>query len=270
MNTWVIALSTYGEAIRKRIGLYIVFASLVLIILSQLFASLATQGSLASGSADASRVELQVIKSMAFGIIVLGGLVLAVFLSFDLIPSDIDKKTIYTILAKPVPRWQYVVGKFLGVAMALGTMIGFMGIGLFVLVWAKSGRAEWPILPGVLLLWLAFAVLSATSIMFSLFLSRNVNVALTIAVYIMGTVSEFWQSIARTTDNPGVNWLAKGMHYFIPNLYNFNLTNALVHPEKWNEVPHPWTDVTLTIVYGLLWIVGLMAVSVATFNRKEL
>jgi ABC-type transport system involved in multi-copper enzyme maturation permease subunit len=270
MNTWVIAQSTYGEAIRKRIGLYIVFASLVLIILSQLFASLATQGSLASGSSDAPRVELQVIKSMAFGILVLGGLVLSVFLSFDLIPTDIDKKTIYTILSKPVPRWQYVLGKFFGVALALGTMIGFMGIGIFILVLAKSARAEWQILPGVVLIWLTFVTLSATAVMFSLLLSRNVTVALSIAVYIMGTVSEFWQSIAGTTDNPGVKWLAKGMHYFIPNLYNFNLTNAVVHPEKWNALPHPWLYVSQLVFYGLLWVVGLMLVSVATFDRKEL
>ena len=77
-----------------------------------------------SSAATSGPVEITVIKSMAFGIIVLGGLVLSIFLSFDLIPSDVDKKTIYTILSKPVWRWQYVLGKYLGTCMALAVNIG--------------------------------------------------------------------------------------------------------------------------------------------------
>lgn len=269
MNTWVIARSTFGEAVRKRIGLYVLFSALVFIILSQLFASLSMEGSLGSVSSATGRVEVTVIKSMAFGIIVIGGLVLAIFLSFDLVPTDVEKKTIYTILSKPVYRWQYIVGKFLGTCFALALNIGFMAVALLVLVWMKTGQLQWPILSGVYLLLLQFILLAGISILLSLVVTRNINVALCFAFYIMGTVSEFWQSIASVSQDWPIKALARAMHLVIPNFYNFNLTNSLVHLERWRDIPNPMRDIGLTSVYGLLWIIGVLLVSSLIFSRKE-
>ncbi len=272
MSTWVIARSTFGEAIRKRIGLYILFTAVIFIILSQLFASLSVSGSVASqgtqGAASGS-VEVTVIKSMAFGIIVLGGLVLAIFLSFDLVPSDMDKKTIYTILSKPVHRYQYILGKYLGTAMALGVNLGFMGVALLALVFIKTGFLQWPILAGILMFLLQFSVLAGLAILLSLVVSRNITVALCFAFYIMGMVSEFWQSIATTTPSKGIQLLAQFMHYAIPNFYNFQWTSSLVHMEQWREIPNPGVDLGLTTLYGLLWITGLMVLASSIFSRKE-
>lgn len=272
MSTWVIARSTFGEAIRKRIGLYILFSAILFIILSQLFASLSVSGSVASqgtqGAASGS-VEVMVIKSMAFGIIVLGGLILSIFLSFDLVPSDMDKKTIYTILSKPVHRYQYIVGKYLGTAAALAMNVGFMGVALLALVFLKTGYLQWPILAGVLMFLLQFSVLAALAILLSLVVSRNITVALCFAFYVMGMVSEFWQGIAATTPSKGIQWLAQFMHYAIPNFYDFQMTSPLIHMEKWREIPNPAMDIGLTTVYGLLWIVGLMVLASSIFSRKE-
>lgn len=272
MSTWVIARSTFGEAIRKRIGLYILFTAVIFIILSQLFASLSVSGSVASqgtqGAASGS-VEVTVIKSMAFGIIVLGGLILAIFLSFDLVPSDVDKKTIYTILSKPVHRYQYIVGKFLGTVMALAVNVGLMGIALLLLVFIKTGLMQWPLLAGILMFWLQFSVLAGLAILLSLVVSRNITVALCFAFYIMGLVSEFWQSIAATTPSKGIQLLAQMMHYAIPNFYNFQMTSSLVHMEQWREIPNPAVDLGLTTAYGIVWIVGLMLLSSSIFSRKE-
>lgn len=276
MNTWVIARSTFGEAIRKRIGMYVLFSAVVFIILSELFASLSMSGSLASQTPSSGSVEVQVIKSMAFGIIVLGGLILSIFLSFDLIPSDVDKKTVYTILSKPVRRWQYVLGKFLGTTLALAMNIGFMGVALFVLVYIKTMTtppftAQWqlPILAGVFLMFLQFVLLAGISIMLSLFVSRNINVALCFGFYVLGTVNEFWQSIASTADNPGIHFLAKVLHLAIPNFYSFSLTSSIIHMEQWRQIPNPGHDIGMSTFYGLLWIAMVMVIASAVFSRKE-
>ncbi|HEY3269539.1 MAG TPA: ABC transporter permease subunit [Armatimonadota bacterium] len=269
MNTWVIARGTFGEAIRKRIGLYVLFTTLIFIVLSQLFASLSVQGSIASKTAQSGNVEVTVIKSMAFGIIVLAGLVLSIFLSFDLIPSDVDKKTIYTILSKPVWRWQYVLGKFVGTSLALGVNIALMGVALLVLVFLKTGQLETPLLAGVLLLYLQFVLLAGFSIFLSLVVSRNINVAVCFAIYIMGMVSEFWQDVAKATPVPYIQWLAKFMHLAIPNIYNFNVTNSLIHMQNWREIPSPSQDVFLVALYGILWCAVVMVLASAIFSRKE-
>jgi ABC-type transport system involved in multi-copper enzyme maturation permease subunit len=227
---------------------------------------LAGQGGQAATSGS---VEVTVIKSMAFGIIVLGGLVLAIFMSFDLVPSDVEKKTIYTILSKPVHRWQYIVGKYVGTSMALGVNVGFMGIALLILVWIKTGHWQWPILAGVLMFLLQFIVLAGLAILLSLVVSRNITVALCFAFYIMGMVSEFWQSIASTAPNEAIQYLARFFHYAIPNFYNFSLTNSLVHMEQWRQIPNPGKDLGLTTLYGLIWIAGIMVLASSIFSRKE-
>lgn len=276
MNTWVIARSTFGEAIRKRIGTYILFSAIIFIILSELFASLSMSSSLASQTPSSGSLEIQVIKSMAFGIILLGGLVLSIFLSFDLIPSDIDKKTVYTILSKPVRRWQYVLGKFLGTILALLLNIGFMGFALMLLVYIKTWttppytpQLQWPILAGVFLMFLQFVLLAGISIMLSLFVSRNINVAMCFGFYVLGTVNEFWQDIAKTTENPGILWLAKILHLAIPSFYSFSLTNSIIHLEKWREIPNPGKDIGMSTFYGLLWMAIVMLIASFAFSRKE-
>lgn len=269
MNTWVIARSTFGEAIRKKIGMYVLFTAVVFIILSQLFASLSVAGSIAQQTASSGSLEVQIITSMAFGIIVLGGLILSIFLSFDLIPSDCDKKTVYTILSKPVRRTQYVLGKFLGTSIALALNIGLMGVALVILVFLKTGSFHAPIVAGVFLMFLQFVLLAGISIMLSLLVSRNINVAMCFGFYILGTVNEFWQDIASTAPNPAIHWIAKILHLAIPNFYSFSLTNSIIHMEKWREIPNPGHDIGLSTFYGLLWIAGVMVVSIAVFSRKE-
>jgi hypothetical protein len=98
MNTWVIARSTFGELIRKRIGLYVLFSAIVFIILSQLFASLSMQSSITAGSTRSGSVEVTVIKSMAFGIIVIGGLILSTVLTLVIVPAGFS-------LADSFERW---------------------------------------------------------------------------------------------------------------------------------------------------------------------
>lgn len=55
----------------------------------------------------------------------------------------------------------------------------------------------------------------------------------------------------------------------IPNLYNFNVTNSLIHLQKWAEIPNPSKDVFLVALYGVLWCAGVMVVATSIFSRKE-
>ncbi|HEY3413541.1 MAG TPA: ABC transporter permease subunit [Armatimonadota bacterium] len=269
MNTWVIARSTFGEAIRKKIGMYILFTSLIFIVLSQLFASLSMSGSVAQQTASSGSLEVQIITSMAFGIMVIGGLILAIFLSFDLIPSDCEKKTIYTILSKPVWRWQYVLGKFVGTVMALAVNIAFMGLALMVVVFAKTMQIQWPILAGVFFTFLQFVLLAGISIMLSLLVTRNINVAMCFGFYILGTVNEFWQDIAKAAPSPVIHWIANFLHVAIPSFYSFNFVNIIVHPELWKETPTLAHDAAASVLYGILWTSGVLVIAVAVFSRKE-
>ncbi len=124
-------------------------------------------------------------------------------------------------------------------------------------------------LGGVLLLFMQFAVLTGLAILLSLVVTRNINVALCFAFYLTGTVSEFWQSIAATSDNPLIKLMVKAIHLVIPNFYNFSFTNTMVHLEKWREIPNAAADVGWAALYGVLYLAVILLLAFTIFEKKE-
>ena len=117
---WMIASGTFGEAMRRKILNVFLFVALALIVMGFAFASFQP------------RQEIVLIKSLGLGVIVLAGVFISVILGINLIPKEIERRTIYTILSKPVQRYQFLCGKFLGGLMTVLSNIALMGIALIV------------------------------------------------------------------------------------------------------------------------------------------
>ncbi|MGC8843919.1 MAG: ABC transporter permease, partial [bacterium] len=128
---WNIAKATFKETMQKKI-MWVFFGIALLIIgLSFLFTYFSPSE------------ELQLIKSMGLGVIYLFGILIALIITAGLIPTEIERRTLHTVLSKPVERWQFVTGKFLGVALVLFMNMMLMGIALLIVVLSKgSARAE--------------------------------------------------------------------------------------------------------------------------------
>jgi ABC-type transport system involved in multi-copper enzyme maturation permease subunit len=277
MTAWTIATTTVREAMRKKVINIFLLVALLMIILSQAFAFFATPGGISTQTtgdvnvSDPNRIELIIIKSMAFGIIVLAGLVMSIFLGTDLIPSEIERKTIYTILSKPVRRSAYVTGKQLGLGMTLGLNFLLMGLAFLGLLFFKTYRFPVEIAIGVLIIFVQFAMLGSVALFFSVFLTRNINAALTF--FIFGMLSDFLLTIANQTGertNSALGWVLKGIHVMIPNFSNFNITNPLIHPEALQEIPNFYGHVFLKLIpYGLLYSAVMLLLAIVIFDRKE-
>jgi ABC-type transport system involved in multi-copper enzyme maturation permease subunit len=279
MTAWTIAANTLSEAMRKKVINIFLLVALIMIIFSEAFAFFAAPGGVSTGNAgevgvaNASRIELIVIKSMAFGVIVLAGLVMSIFLGTDLIPTEIDRKTIYTILSKPVRRSAYVLGKQLGLALTLGLNFLLMGIAFLVLLFFKEHRFPLEIAVGVFLIFIQFVMLGSVALLFSVFLTRNINAALTFFLFVVGMLSDFLLTIATRTGestNHFLGALLTWVHRIIPNFSNFNVTNPLIHPEALVEIPHFYLHVLQVVGYGLLYSLILLFIAIAIFDRKEL
>lgn len=280
MTAWTIATNTFGEAMRKKVINIFLLVSLIMIILSQAFAFFAAPGGLSTqtagdvGVANVNRIELIVIKSMAFGIIVLAGLVMSIFLGTDLIPAEIERKTIYTILSKPVRRSAYVTGKQLGLAMTLGLNFLLMGLAFLALLFFKTYRFPVEIAIGVLIIFIQFVMLGSVALLFSVFLTRNINAALTFFIFVVGMLSDFLLTIATRTgesSSRALGLLMKGIHLAIPNFSNFNITNPLIHPEAMQEIPNFYSHVFLELIpYGLVYSVAMLLLAIFIFDRKEM
>lgn len=128
-----IAKTTVGEAIRRRILLIILLIGILFLVIAPSLNMLT------------ARQETTVLKSLTLGVIQMTGAVIALVLTVYMLPNEVERRTIYTILSKPVQRWQFLIGKYLGAIGALGLMLGLMTLTL-LFVYSVMQAPEKPVL----------------------------------------------------------------------------------------------------------------------------
>src|SRR5262249_41081380 len=131
-----------------------------------LFACLLTAISAAFGAASIGD-NTKFVKDFSLLSISLFGVVTTVVLGVNLLSKELGKRTIYNILSKPVARWQFLVGKFLGLLATLGIMMVLMTAALVALLWFMEGHFDWQLLPVIGAMMLELSVLLAAAIFFS-------------------------------------------------------------------------------------------------------
>jgi len=267
-TTMVIARTTIGEALRRKILHAFLFVGVIMIILTFAF------------SAFSAREELTLVRGMGLGIISLAGLFISIILAINLIPNEIEKRTIYTILSKPVRRHEFLLGKYFG---ALGTVlinIALMSLAFIAAVALKYAMARatgetagvpaagvWPLFKGVLMIYLQLVLLCSLAIFFSTFLSPLVNFFLTFSLFIIGNLSSFTQDLAKVNHNPLVRGFFTAIHYIVPNFGNFQFQNPLINPEV--KVANENLFLASNVIYAVVYAAVLMILAILVFDRRE-
>jgi len=258
---WMIASGTFGEAMRRKILNVFLFVGIALMFMGFAFSSFQP------------REEMVVIKSLGLGVIALAGVFISVILFINLIPQEIERRTIYTILSKPVQRYELLCGKFLGGLMTVFSNILLMGVSFIILLLIKEHHWDADIteaLKGVLMIFFQIMLLGGISMCFSVILSPFVNFFLSFAIYLLGSMSSVTESLAANPDgkkNPIVVKIFEVIHVLIPNFGNFNIQNPIIHPDV---VIHNETIYLIqNVLYALLWTAILMTIAVLAFDRRE-
>lgn len=256
-----IAKTTLGEAIRRRV-------LLVILLIGVLFLAIAP-----ALEALSPRQELTVLRALTLGIIQLTSAVIAVVLTVYLIPNEIERRTIYTILSKPVRRWQFLVGKYLGAVSALGLMMALMtGIMLlvFVILHKVEGGAEIAAIAKVpFAFFVQMSLLAAVSVFFSTFASPIVNFFLSGGVYLVGTLFDSFFKVL--SENQGLNPIVKGLatiiHVIVPNFQSFNVQNAAINQGQ--MIQGEGVMYMMLSVYAVTYITILLIAGIIVFEYRE-
>lgn len=256
-----IARTTLGEAIRRRV-------LLVILLIGVLFLAIAP-----ALEALSPRQELTVLRALTLGIIQLTSAVIAVVLTVYLIPNEIERRTIYTILSKPVRRWQFLIGKYLGAVSALGLMMALM-TGIMLLVFLIMRKVDSPAdLAGIAKVPFAFFVqmslLAAVSVFFSTFASPIVNFFLSGGVYLVGTLFDsFFKALS---ENNAVQPIVKGMatviHVLVPNFQSFNVQNSAINPTQ--MIQGEGVMYLGLAAYAVTYILILLIAGIIVFDYRE-
>jgi len=254
----VIAKTTLGEALRKKILNIFLLVALAMIAFSVSFAYFTY------------REELTIIKSMGLGVIAIAGMFIAVVLGINLVPAEIERRTIYTILSKPVRRHEFLLGKFLGSLLTILINLALMtAVFLAMVTWKNHWQPDFALLKGILMIFFQLFLLSSVAMVFSVFTTPVVNFFLTSAVYVVGSLSDVTMALSRGEDkNPiirGLYWL---VHYLVPQFANFFTQNPLIHPEV--AIRNEATYYAQNIIYAIIYAAVLLIIAILIFERRDM
>lgn len=246
-----IAGNTFREAIRDRV-LYLLLAFALIVLGASRFLSLLTVGS-----------EEKIIKDVGLAAILLFGLLVSVFVGVSLVFKEIEKRTVLTLLANPVRRWQFVAGKYLGLLMVLSANLVLMAAVLFAVLLARGDR-PWPLIPALLAIGAQLAILSAFAILFSCYTNSILSAVGTVAVYVAGHLSWSLDLLRKRVDGAAAKFACDAVHAILPNLDRLNLHTAAVH-----DLPLPPGYVAWGLAYGAAYAGAVLVVACVVFERRE-
>ncbi len=249
-----IALSTFKESIRNKVFYNLLFFALLMIGLSLVLANL-TIGE-----------TLKIIKDFGLSSISLFGTLIAIFVGISLVYKEIDKKTIYTILSKPIARWQFLLGKYLGLILTLVVETAVMTFGLFFTCYLYHGIhvADLFMLKAIALIFVELMVVTAVALFFSSFSTPFLSGLFTMAVFVIGHCSGDLKVIAMNSESLFIKHLTNFIYYFLPNLENFNIKGKVVH-----NFPVSGDYLFFAICYGILYITVTLMLAMFIFQKRD-
>lgn len=251
-NIRLIAAITIAENLRNKILFLLFFVSTFLIGGTILLNAFNIGGT------------TRLIKDLAITVITFFSIILSLVLSVTALRNEMDKKTLYPVLTKPVARCEFIWGKFLGIFLLVFFNIGVMAIELFVLLYFISNTLPWNLSYTLFMVVIECGIIIAFSIWFSILMTPPVTSAVVVMIYIIGQSSSIYLDTLRTVYGTGASilLLIKG---FLPSFEFFHLKNAFVH----NYGIHP-LYITLATLYGVLFIVFALLGAEISFSRKDL
>jgi len=247
-----VALNTFRESVRDKVLLtLIVFAVLVM-------GSAKVIQPLALGE------EAKVIKDLGLSAITLFCVLIAILVGGRIVYKEIEKRTIYIMLAKPVRRWEFILGKYLGLMAVLGVSLVVMTAAFYAILLLMGIGFQSYLLLAILMTFCELAILTAVAVMFSTFSTPITGAVFTFAVYFVGHLTRDLKLLAAMSPSPVVKAVSYFLYFVLPNLSNFNIRAEVVY-----GAPLDPYALLLSGLYALVYSVTLLLISVAIFSRKE-
>jgi ABC-type transport system involved in multi-copper enzyme maturation permease subunit len=263
--TSAIAISVFRESVRDKVFYNLVAFSLLMMASSFLI------GQLTAGQ------DVKIIKDLGLAATSMFGLFLSVFIGIGLVSKEVERRSIYSLIAKPITRAQLVLGKYCGLTLTLAANMVVMAIALYaVLAYLAWGvppemRAAWDapaldpaLMKAMLLIFAELMLVIALALFFSTFSSPMLSAALTFGLYVVGHFSGDLRNFQQVVDSPVAAGFARGLYWVLPNLAQFDVKSDVVH-----GVPVPAGYMAMTGAYAALYIAMLLAVASLVFSRRD-
>lgn len=260
-----IAVSVFRESVRDKVLYNLVGFAILLMGISFMISQL-TAGQ-----------DIKIIKDLGLAAMSVFGLFIAVFIGIGLVAKEVERRSIYSLLSKPVSRAEVVLGKYAGLVLTLGVNIAIMTVALYaVLAWVgwyigEAGRlaSETPtldpaLLKAVLLIFVQLTLVTAVALFFSTFSTPLLSAALTFGFFVAGQFSTDLKNLDQVVESRSAQLLSRGLYYVLPNFGAFDVSSQVVH-----GLPVGAGYLAVVIAYGAVYIAFLLVGSVTVFSHRD-
>jgi ABC-type transport system involved in multi-copper enzyme maturation permease subunit len=251
-----VALNTFREAVRDRVLYNLVFFALLMM------AAAIAVGQISIG------IEQTVIVSLGLSAISVIGLLISVFIGVALVSKEMDKRTLYALLAKPVRRWEFLLGKFAGLVLTLAVNTAAMALGLLlVMLYMKHSleRSDAVVLVAVYFILLKLALIVALALLFSCFTTPLLAILFTVGLYIVGLYVQELRDLPVEVMSPAMAAFTKWLSYLLPNFENFNVMAMAAHGRA-----VPGALILQNTLYTVVYCTIVLTAAAAVFSRRNL
>lgn len=248
-----IATNVFREVIRDRVLYLIGFYGLAMVLANRLLPEIAAS------------TEKKILLDLGLAAMDLLGLVIAVFVGTGLVNKEIEKRTVFVLIAKPVSRAEFIIGRHLGLSAVLAVLLGLMttiALALFQVSQVTYSLRDILISSSFLLLQLS--LITAIAIGFSVFTSSLLAILFTFAAYLMGHLSRDLVAFGKLSKNPSIESATQALYLVLPDLARLNLKNQAVY----GLLPSP-DILLLNAGYGLLYTILVLAIASLIFSLRE-
>ncbi len=249
---WVLASNTYREAVRDKL-LYNLL----------LFAALMIASSILLAQVQIGKDD-RIYRDVGLSAISFFGVLIAIFVGVNLVHKELSTKTVYTMLAKPVRRWEFLVGKYAGLLSLLAVEVALMSACfLGVLVWTGA-EFHIGLVWSIVLIYCELALVTAIAMFFSSFTTPYLSGMFTIALWIIGHLSADLRAFGSKSDMPGLKELLEALYWTLPNLDRLD-----IKADASAGRPIELARVGGAALYAWLYSLVLMSGAVVLFQRRD-
>lgn len=247
-----IAGNTLRESVRNKIAYALLFFAIVMIGSGAIVSSL-------------SYVESdRILQDVGLAAIRLFGVAIAIFVGIQLVYREVERRTVYTILSKPISRAQFLVGKFAGLTFTIWLQAACMGAAFAVVSFASGAPLAWQHLAFGLLVGVELALVVALATLFSSFSTPMLAAFFTTGFWAVGQLTRELRDLGAASGQPALKFVTAVAFRVLPDLQSFDLATEAAH-----GLPLTASDVLLPLAYGFGYTTLVLLVAVAIFERRD-
>lgn len=247
-----VAANAFRESVRERVLYNLVF-----------FAILMTLSGLLMGEMSIRQDE-KIIKDLGLASVEVFGILIALFVGVSLVSKEIERRSLYPLLAKPLARGEFLVGRFVGLALTLLVNVSLMALGMLLTLTLTSGPPDPMLLVAVYATYLSLLVIVAVAVLFSSLASTTTAAIATFCVVVAGRYSDVIRGM--TDVLPGApRLLIDVLYYGLPNFRNFDLKDRVVYGGTVAA-----GDLVLLTLYAALYVSLALGLALLAFRRRDL